>query len=128
MCRKGDRGAWCLARNKVEKQRMEAPLSSSTLTPRSVSFSLPFILYSCTSLSFILSLILHIVFFFSSSSFGRPPSPLLSALMYLAPLFPVRCSSSPISIVDASLSLSLSPCSSCLFGHGPISPIGLVAV
>lgn len=46
VCRKGDRSAGCLARTRVEKQRMEAPLSSSsTLTLPSVSSSLRFIFF-----------------------------------------------------------------------------------
>lgn len=70
-------------------------------------------------------------FFFSfgrrpSLSFSPPPSPLPVCSQVSRFSFFVRCSSSPIAIVDASLSLS--PFSSCFFGHSPISPIGLVAV
>lgn len=123
MRRKGDRGAWCLARNKVEKQRMEALLSSSTLTPQSVSFSLPFILFSCTSLSclssypssfilfFFLSVIAPLSLFLSSSL----PSPCLLScisLLFSRPLLfltHLHCRCLPLSLASLHVFLATVP-------------------
>ena len=65
-------------------------------------------------------------FFLLLLSVVLPPlSCLLSCISLL--FFPSAALPHPSPLLTP-LSLSLSPCSSCLFGHGPISPIGLVAV
>lgn len=122
--------------SQVEKQRMEALFSPTTLTPQSVSFS-PSCLFSifCTDLFHPL-LHPHLLLFFFPSQFlsflllnpaicpPPPPPPVWSCVSHFDILIPY--SSSRISL-PMSLSLPLA-FSSCLFGHGPISPIGLVAV
>lgn len=72
VCQKGDRSACCFARAMLKKERIEAPFSSSTLTPQSVSFALLFIpLLSwaglfCHLSSTPSSLVVVVVFFLSS--------------------------------------------------------------
>lgn len=133
VCQKGDRSAWCLARTKWKHNKWKLcsppPPWHYKLSP-SLSGFLSFFFVLASFVIFHPDFHPHLLLFsfchHSSHSpaypcsFSASPSP--SGLVYVTIFsFPTLPHSSSLQC--------LSPClSPCLSGHGPISPIGLVAV